>query len=153
MEQYRAMFEQAIESLATIDYALGIGDDGCNDLEGTLHKIAELKGEAEVRALPVIDSPLQKLGTQLANLLDEDQFNSLEQYLLAAHRENEELRERTCGVAVARVNDADDFSAEVVWILNPLPAGTLLYEGPNAPLEAGAEAAERRCSGSPRSGC
>lgn len=130
MEQYKAMFESAIESLAAIDYALGIGGDGCNDLEGTLFKIAELKGEAEANTLPTIDSPLRKLGERLVDLLDGEQFANLEQYLLAAHREAAELRVRS--IAVARVNDSDDYSAEVVWILNPLPEGTLLYEGSNA---------------------
>lgn len=37
-----------------------------------------------------------------------------------------------CGEAIARVIDSDDFAAEVAWILNPLPPGTLLFEGPNA---------------------
>jgi hypothetical protein len=46
---YKAMFEEAVKSLAAIDYALGIGDDGCNDLEGTLFRIAELKGEVEAQ--------------------------------------------------------------------------------------------------------
>ena len=36
------------------------------------------------------------------------------------------------GIAIARVIESDDFAAEVAWILNPLPPGTLLYEGPNA---------------------
>lgn len=57
MDQYKAMFEAAVKALAEIDYALGIGDDGCNDLEGTLFRIAELKGEAEAqveaRAMPI----------------------------------------------------------------------------------------------------
>jgi hypothetical protein len=46
---YKVMFEAAAKALAEIDYALGIGDDGCNDLEGTLFRIAELKGEAEAQ--------------------------------------------------------------------------------------------------------
>ena len=33
-------------------------------------------------------------------------------------------------VAIARVIETDDFAAEVAWILNPCPPGTLLYEGP-----------------------
>ena len=32
------------------------------------------------------------------------------------------------GTAIARVVESDDFSAEVSWLLNPLPPGTLLYE-------------------------
>ena len=128
MDQYKAMFDAAVKALAEIDYALGIAADGCNDLEATLFKIAELKGKAEAENLPTIDSPLRKLGERLVDLLDGEQFANLEQYLLAAHREVAELRVRS--IAVARVNDSDDFSAEVVWILNPLPEGTLLYEGP-----------------------
>lgn len=138
MDQYKAMFEAAVESLAQIDYALGIGDDGCNDLEGTLFRIAELKCEAQTRALPVIDSPLQKLGARLVDLLDGEQFENLEQYLLAAHREMEALRSSTCGTAIARVIDTDESAAEVAWIFNPLPPGTLLYEGPNVELTGAA---------------
>ena len=32
------------------------------------------------------------------------------------------------GTAIARVVESDDFAAEVSWLLNPLPPGTLLYE-------------------------
>jgi hypothetical protein len=32
------------------------------------------------------------------------------------------------GIAIARVIESDDFAAEVAWILNPLPPGTMLYE-------------------------
>lgn len=32
--------------------------------------------------------------------------------------------------AIARVVETDDYSAEIAWILNPLPPGTLLYEQP-----------------------
>lgn len=57
MDQYKTMFEAAVNALAEIDYALGIGDDGCNDLEGTLFRIAELKGDAEAqveaRGIPI----------------------------------------------------------------------------------------------------
>ena len=31
------MFEQAVRTLAAIDEALGIGDDGCGDLEALRH--------------------------------------------------------------------------------------------------------------------
>jgi hypothetical protein len=40
---YKTMFEQAVRSLAAIDDALGIGDDGCGELDQTLYAIAELK--------------------------------------------------------------------------------------------------------------
>ena len=43
MADYKSMFEQAVRTLAAIDEALGIGDDGCGDPEQTLFAIAELK--------------------------------------------------------------------------------------------------------------
>ena len=135
MDQYKAMFEAAVKALAEIDYALGIGADGCNDLEGTLFRIAELKGEAEAqveaRGIPVGYLPayeLQRLASGHDAKLRSAKFgpSSLDgdvPVFLVPH---------ACGTAIARVIDSDDFAAEVSWILNPLPAGTLLYEGPNA---------------------
>lgn len=46
MTDYKSMFEQAIRTLAAIDEALGIGDDGCGDPEQTLYAIEELKADA-----------------------------------------------------------------------------------------------------------
>ena len=46
MTDYKSMFEQAVRTLAAIDDALGIGDDGCSDPEQTLDAIAELKAAA-----------------------------------------------------------------------------------------------------------
>lgn len=46
MTDYKSMFEQAVRTLAAIDEALGIGDDGCGDPEQTLYAIEELKAEA-----------------------------------------------------------------------------------------------------------
>ena len=43
MADYKSMFEQAVRTLAAIDEALGIGDDGCGDPEQTLTAIAELR--------------------------------------------------------------------------------------------------------------
>lgn len=43
MTDYKSMFEQAVRTLAAIDEALGIGDDGCSDPDQTLTAIAELK--------------------------------------------------------------------------------------------------------------
>lgn len=43
MTDYKSMFEQAVRTLAAIDEALGIGDDGCGDPEQTLDAIEELK--------------------------------------------------------------------------------------------------------------
>lgn len=46
MTDYKSMFEQAVRTLAAIDEALGIGDDGCGDPEQTLYAIEELKADA-----------------------------------------------------------------------------------------------------------
>ena len=46
MTDYKSMFEQAVRTLAAIDEALGIGDDGCGDPEQTLTAIADLKAES-----------------------------------------------------------------------------------------------------------
>lgn len=46
MTDYKSMFEQAVRTLAAIDEALGIGDDGCCDPDQTLDAIAELKATA-----------------------------------------------------------------------------------------------------------
>ena len=35
MTDYKSMFEQAVRILAAIDEALGIGDDGCGDIDQT----------------------------------------------------------------------------------------------------------------------
>ena len=43
MTDYKSMLEQAVRTLAAIDEALGIGDDGCGDPDQTLAAIAELK--------------------------------------------------------------------------------------------------------------
>ncbi len=45
MTDYKSMFEQAVRTLAAIDEALGIGDDGCCDPDQTLTAIAELKAK------------------------------------------------------------------------------------------------------------
>ena len=44
---YKSMFEQAVRTLASIDDALGIGDDGCADPDMTLTAISELKAAAQ----------------------------------------------------------------------------------------------------------
>lgn len=48
MTDYKSMFESAVLTLAAIDDALGIGDDGCGDPEQTLAAIDELKTAARV---------------------------------------------------------------------------------------------------------
>lgn len=53
MSDYKPMFEQAVRSLAAIDDALGIGDDGCGDLDQTLTAIAALKSQAPAAPVAV----------------------------------------------------------------------------------------------------
>lgn len=43
MDEYKSMFQQAVRTLAAIDEALGIGDDGCADPDMTMAAIEELK--------------------------------------------------------------------------------------------------------------
>jgi hypothetical protein len=47
MTDYKSMFEQALRTLAAIDEALGIGDDGCGDPDQTLTAIDDLKAAAQ----------------------------------------------------------------------------------------------------------
>lgn len=44
---YKSMFQQAVRTLAAIDEALGLGEDGCADPDETLTAIEELKRLAE----------------------------------------------------------------------------------------------------------
>lgn len=60
MTDYKSMFEQAVRTLAAIDEALGIGEDGCGDPEQTLTAIAELKVQA---ALPPTKTPFDTCPT------------------------------------------------------------------------------------------
>ena len=48
MTDYKSMFEQAVRTLAAIDEALGITDDGCGDRDQTLTAIADLKASKKL---------------------------------------------------------------------------------------------------------
>ena len=78
MTDYKSMFEQAARTLAAIDDALGIGDDGCGDPDQTLAAIAELKAlqkmEApQLRKIHPLDFPIEvflaDLTTRPANII------------------------------------------------------------------------------------
>ena len=78
MTDYKSMFEQAVRTLAAIDEALGIGDDGCGDPDQTLTAIAELKAlqkmEApQLRKIHPLDFPIEvflaDLTTRPANII------------------------------------------------------------------------------------
>lgn len=60
MTDYKSMFEQAVRTLAAIDEALGIGEDGCGDPDQTLTAIAELKEQA---AAPPLQTPFDTCPT------------------------------------------------------------------------------------------
>lgn len=78
MTDYKVLFEQAVRTLAAIDDALGIGEDGCGDPDKTLFAIAELNGlkkmEApQIRKIHPLDIPLEvflaDLTTRPANII------------------------------------------------------------------------------------
>lgn len=62
MTDYKSMFEQAVRTLAAIDEALGICDDGCGDPDQTLTAIAELKAAME-QATPPPQTPFDTCPT------------------------------------------------------------------------------------------
>ena len=78
MTDYKRMFEQAVRTLAAIDEALGIGDDGCCDPDQTLTAIAELKDlqkmeSKQLRKIHPLDFPIEvflaDLTTRPANII------------------------------------------------------------------------------------
>lgn len=66
MTDYKSMFEQAVRTLASIDDALGIGDDGCGDPEQTLDAIACLKASPiSEEAMDILRAENEKLKTEV----------------------------------------------------------------------------------------
>jgi len=64
MTDYKSMFEQAVRTLAAIDEALGIGDDGCGDPEQTLDAIACMKSSPiSEEAMDILRAENEKLKT------------------------------------------------------------------------------------------
>ena len=69
MTDYKSMFEQAVRTLAAIDEALGIGDDGCGDPEQTLDAIACLKASPiSEEAMDILRYENDKLKAEVAKL-------------------------------------------------------------------------------------
>ena len=69
MTDYKSMFEQAVRTLAAIDRALDIGEDGCGDPDQTLDAIANLK------ASPISEEEMDILRAENAKLkTDVDEF-------------------------------------------------------------------------------
>ena len=70
MKDYKSMFEQAVRTLAAIDDALGIGDDGCGEPDITLTAIRKMKAAAHREALvniPTHEQMTEILGSKLAS--------------------------------------------------------------------------------------
>ena len=66
MTDYKSMFEQAVRTLAAIDDALGIGDDGCGDPDQTLTAIADLKASPiSEEAMDILRAENEKLKTEV----------------------------------------------------------------------------------------
>ena len=69
MTDYKSMFEQAVRTLAAIDEALGIGDDGCCDPDQTLDAIACLKASPiSEEAMDILRAKNDKLQTEVDEL-------------------------------------------------------------------------------------
>jgi len=69
MSDYKSMFEQAVRTLAAIDRALEIGDDGCGDPEQTLHAIYNLKASPiSEEAMDILRAENEKLKAEIAKL-------------------------------------------------------------------------------------
>lgn len=69
---YKAMFEQAVRTLALIDEALGIGEDGCGEPEQTLDAIARLKSQISIlEASPMSEEALDILRAENKKLKDQ----------------------------------------------------------------------------------
>jgi len=113
------MFEQAVRTLAAIDEALGIGDDGCGDPEQTLEAIACLKASPiSEEAMDILRAKNDKLQTEvdelavlvsrLARMLkkvapNEDLYDKATDYLKRTGRIGSPLREVGAGeTAVTR---------------------------------------------------
>lgn len=66
MTDYKIMFEQAVRTLAAIDEALGIGDDGCGDPDQTLTAIADLKASPiSQEVIDILRAENEKLKTEV----------------------------------------------------------------------------------------
>ena len=119
MTDYKSMFEQAVRTLAAIDEALGIGDDGCGDPEQTLEAIACLKASPiSEEAMDILRAKNDKLQTEvdelavlvsrLARMLkkvapNEDLYDKATDYLKRTGRIGSPLREVGAGeTAVTR---------------------------------------------------
>lgn len=66
MTDYKSMFEQAVSTLAAIDRALDIGDDGCSDPDQTLDAIYNLKASPiSEEVIAILRAENDKLKTEV----------------------------------------------------------------------------------------
>ena len=69
MTDYKSMFEQAVSTLAAIDRALDIGDDGCCDPDQTLDAIYNLKASPiSEEAMDILRAENMRLKNQAETL-------------------------------------------------------------------------------------
>lgn len=86
MTDYKSMFEQAVRTLAAIDEALGIGDDGCGDPEQTLDAIAELKASPiSQEVIDILRAENEKLKSEVRKVGDRGTATVTREMLTAAH--------------------------------------------------------------------
>lgn len=86
MTDYKSMFEQAVRTLAAIDEALGIGDDGCGDPEQTLDAIACLKASPiSEEAMDILRAENDKLKAEARKVGDRGTATVTREMLTAAH--------------------------------------------------------------------
>ena len=119
MTDYKSMFEQAVRTLAAIDEALGIGDDGCCDPDQTLDAIACLKASPiSEEAMDILRAKNDKLQTEVDEFAmlvsrlamklkkvapNEDLYDKATDYLKRTGRTGSPLREVGAGeTAVTR---------------------------------------------------
>lgn len=119
MTDYKSMFDQAVRTLAAIDEALGIGDDGCCDPDQTLDAIACLKASPiSEKAMDILRAKNDKLQTEVDEFAmlvsrlamklkkvapNEDLYDKATDYLKRTGRTGSPLREVGAGdTAVTR---------------------------------------------------
>ena len=90
-EHENSMFKQAVRTLAAIDDALGIGDDGCADPDITLSEIENLKAAAkQEQENALLKVEVDHLNKELAEYVEAAKRLSIERAEL--RRSNEHMR-------------------------------------------------------------
>lgn len=124
MTDYKSMFEQAVRTLAAIDEALGIGDDGCCDPDQALDAIACLKASPiSEEAMDILRAKNDKLQTEVDEFAmlvsrlamklkkvapNEDLYDKVIDYLKRKGRTGSPLREVGAGDTAKRRMECND---------------------------------------------